>query len=390
MKLENLLKIIYTKNDEGENVLNKRACLIALGAALILIVLGVVIVAACNSRNQEMDTAAAMGGAFSEAKHQEVASEILRQEELKFAKEEYLTLLSAHNEAVSKYNEMAKKHNDLLEKFIQYNVLGLPEAVTWKEAMTGNFAEYYENGADAEGIRTLSGAISEETEAVNLQYEEVCLLAINSVISDYNVMSEAYNEAIKVTSIDFIEGMATNVKQKEYADSVELQLDGAEEALVSQMDALVDETSELVADYIVVTQITNPTEEWVYERLGDVKAITGKEAVTQNKDPNELLGKEGGYTSCIYFTVQNIDEKLVKGSSIVEKGTDAGGCIEVYPTLEYALNRCDYLSQFDNTLLYSGSYAIVGTMVVRTSYQLSNQEQVELTDEIVRVLTEVW
>jgi len=111
--------------------------------------------------------------------------------------------------------------------------------------------------------------------------------------------------------------------------------------------------------------------------------------VTIENDPNGLLGKEGGYVSCIYFTVKDIPSASVKGNSIVEKGTDAGGAIEVYESLEYALNRCDYLSQFDGTLLYSGSYAIIGTMVVRTSYKLGNSEQVTLTNEITKLLTSV-
>jgi len=43
--------------------------------------------------------------------------------------------------------------------------------------------------------------------------------------------------------------------------------------------------------------------------------------VTIENDPNGLLGKEGGYVSCIYFTVKDIPSASVKGNSIVEKGT---------------------------------------------------------------------
>ena len=77
----------------------------------------------------------------------------------------------------------------------------------------------------------------------------------------------------------------------------------------------------------------------------------------------------------------------MKGDSIIAKGTDAGGAIEVYKTLEDALNRCDYLSQFDGTLLYSGSYTIVGTIVIRTSYKLTDEQQVELTNNIMQAFT---
>ena len=71
----------------------------------------------------------------------------------------------------------------------------------------------------------------------------------------------------------------------------------------------------------------------------------------------------------------------------MEKGTDAGGAIEVYATAEEAQARCEYLSGFDGTILYSGSYAIVGTMVIRTSYKLDNNQQMALTRSITRELT---
>ena len=85
----------------------------------------------------------------------------------------------------------------------------------------------------------------------------------------------------------------------------------------------------------------------------------------------------------------SIDASTVPGDTIVEKGTDAGGAIEVYATVEEALARCDYLSGFDGTILYSGSYAIVGTIVIRTSYKLDNSQQMALTRAITRALTAI-
>ena len=80
----------------------------------------------------------------------------------------------------------------------------------------------------------------------------------------------------------------------------------------------------------------------------------------------------------------------VKASDkVVEKGTDAGGAVEVYRKLKDAQNRCEYLSEFDGTLLYSGSYTLFGTMVIRTSYQLTNEEQVAVVNAIIEKMTEV-
>ena len=87
--------------------------------------------------------------------------------------------------------------------------------------------------------------------------------------------------------------------------------------------------------------------------------------MTSDNDPNGLLHQEnGGYTACIYFTSTGIE---TAGDSPVSKGTDGGGAVEVYSTVQDAEARCEYLSGFDNTILYTGSYAIVGTMVIRIS-----------------------
>lgn len=79
----------------------------------------------------------------------------------------------------------------------------------------------------------------------------------------------------------------------------------------------------------------------------------------------------------------------VDGDSPVSKGTDGGGAIEVYGTLEDAEARCEYLHGFDNTILYTGSYAIVGTMVIRISYIYTTEEQYEMTNRITKELTKL-
>lgn len=87
--------------------------------------------------------------------------------------------------------------------------------------------------------------------------------------------------------------------------------------------------------------------------------------------------------------MSEIDQEKIPGNSIVDKGTDCGGSIEIYESRKNAEERCSYLSEFENTILYSGSYAIVGTMVIRTSYLLNGNEQLKLTDEITKKLTEI-
>ena len=124
--------------------------------------------------------------------------------------------------------------------------------------------------------------------------------------------------------------------------------------------------------------ITNPSQTEVINKLKKVEGVTECKAVTKDNDPNKALGENGGYTSCVYFSIDGIDQELIDGDDIIAKGTDAGGCIEVYANKEDAQNRCEYLSSFDDTFVCSGSYAIIGTMVVRTSYQFTDEQQYSL------------
>ena len=100
-----------------------------------------------------------------------------------------------------------------------------------------------------------------------------------------------------------------------------------------------------------------------------------------------MLNKDGGYYGCLYFTTILIDENSIPGKSIVDKGTDAGGAVELYSSLEDAKKRCEYLASFDGTILSTGSYVLIGTMVIRTSFELDDNEQYQLTDSIIKAMT---
>lgn len=139
----------------------------------------------------------------------------------------------------------------------------------------------------------------------------------------------------------------------------------------------------------LLKQIITPKQDTIEQKLKLVKNIKGIEEVTKDKNPNDMLNKDGGYYGCLYFTISLIDEKSVPGKSIVEKGTDTGGAIELFNNLDYAKKRCEYLASFDGTLLTTGSYVLVGTMVIRTSYKLDSNEQYLLTDNIIKAITSI-
>lgn len=133
--------------------------------------------------------------------------------------------------------------------------------------------------------------------------------------------------------------------------------------------------------------VTAPTEEFVIERLGRVSDIDKISAVTEDNDPNGQLNKAGGYTAQVYFTSPMVDQSEVYGTSVIDKGTDAGGSVEVYTTVEDAEKRNEYLAAFDGGILASGSHVVIGTVVVRTSNYLTASQQKALETDIVSALT---
>ena len=205
--------------------------------------------------------------------------------------------------------------------------------------------------------------------------------------------ADTYNFLLKTTSIDNLDGFPIAADKLSSVDttlsSVIRSFSNGNSAKKTQMDirTIADLSDYLTENIHILEQITAPSEAWVAERLQNVDDILEIQAVTPDNDPNGLLNKEdGGYTACIYFTSTGIN---VDGDSPVSKGTDGGGAIEVYGTLEDAEARCEYLHGFDNTILYTGSYAIVGTMVIRISYIYTTEEQYEMTNRITKELTKL-
>lgn len=217
--------------------------------------------------------------------------------------------------------------------------------------------------------------------------------AYNEAVKQFNMRVTEYNAAVELICVDNISGLPEalqelNIESESYEDNAKLVFgNNSKEMITADTETILDMTEQVEHAIVVVKQITAPSGEWISERLKSVNGITGTQAVTKNLDPDGLLGKEGGFVACIYFSSAAIDQATVPGDSIVAKGTDCGGAIEVYATVEDAEARCEYLSGFDGTVLYSGSYAIVGTMVVRISYKLTNEQQLELTDKIANAVT---
>ena len=125
-------------------------------------------------------------------------------------------------------------------------------------------------------------------------------------------------------------------------------------------------------------------------RLKEIVTITDVQSATENNDPNQDLNKQGSYTAAVYFADNEVTNP-VAGADLVAKGTDAGGCVEVYKTLEDAKKRNDYLSAFDGlpTVINPGSHYVYGTVVIRVAASLTASQQNALTQKIYEKLIEI-
>ena len=137
-------------------------------------------------------------------------------------------------------------------------------------------------------------------------------------------------------------------------------------------------------------QITNPSNTFVESRLKEIDTISDVQSATEDNDPNQGLNKQGSYTAAVYFSDNEVTNP-VAGADLVAKGTDAGGCVEVYKTVEDAKKRNDYLSAFDGlpTVINPGSHYVYGTVVIRVAASLPAYQPNALTQKIYEKLIEI-
>ena len=242
---------------------------------------------------------------------------------------------------------------------------------------------------------TVTEATEDPAFVAEVQLTIDATIAYNEAVEKFNKLVAEYNDAVGLICIDNINGMPTSLEtlsleSESYEDNAEVvRGENSKEKIAADTKLIGDMCKEVEGLIEVAEQLNAPAGDWVSERLSGVEGITGCQQVTEDQNPDGLLGKEGGYSACVYFSHKTITQSEIPGSNIVERGTDAGGAVEVYPTLADAQARVEYLAGFDGTILYSGSYAIVGTMVIRTSYKLTDEQQLILTHTITQALTTV-
>ena len=101
---------------------------------------------------------------------------------------------------------------------------------------------------------------------------------------------------------------------------------------------------------------------------------------------SKIVNNPTGILNEIYFELNMVDQTEFSETTVSEKGTACGGCIEVFSTASYANERNTYLKEFDDTIFDSGSHKVVGTCVIRISCELSDSVQQSITNKIINEL----
>lgn len=212
--------------------------------------------------------------------------------------------------------------------------------------------------------------------------------AINSLKSIIDSDEIPYDETIKDKAKDSIKKAEANKviigdmpfsRNKINQEIQRLSKDIDYTNYINDLNAINEQYNNSIKQY---KNFITPSEEFIIKKLTLVDEIKYSEAVTEDNDPNGKLNKAGGYTATVYFESSNVNQENLDGTSVIDKGTVAGGSIEVYANEEDANTRNEYLAGFDGSILSNGSHMVIGTVLIRTSDELTATQQKELTNKI--------
>lgn len=259
----------------------------------------------------------------------------------------------------------------------------------------------YENYKDtAERVETCEAMINaiEQYDAAKTELEAKNT-ELETLISDSEALVSEGKTALDETMIPALETSISDtktVKQEvpdmpDTADSILSTVETMNAVdYTDAMGKLNDSKAALEKSIKQYELVDNPTEAYVIECLQKVEHVADISAVTEDNDPNGQLNKPGGYTATVYYSDDRISlDSSIYGTSVIEQGTDGGGAIEVYPTVEDAEKRRDYLAAYDGGIFASGTHTVIGTVLVRTSNELKASEQQDMEAKIIAALTYV-
>lgn len=249
-------------------------------------------------------------------------------------------------------------------------------------------------GCDSEETKAAKEGFNNEVERVQASYNALTAeiaTAEELVVTEERPLDETLKPALEDTISD---AKTVEFKSPSMPSGID-NINAATEKLKNisfddKTQALKDAETALSNSIEQRKLVTAPSEAFVIERLRGIDGVGEISAVTEDNDPNGHLGKEGGYTSTVYFISPLVNQRDVYGTTVIEKGCNGGGAIEVYANEADAEKRNSYLSSFDGaTMFSSGSHKVVGTVLIRTSDKLPASQQKKLEADIIASLTKL-
>lgn len=279
--------------------------------------------------------------------------------------------------------------------------------LTYQEAAALQGAEEYKEAAelfeeisgyeDAAARGELCRAWAEALEAYNAAYAELSKnnASLEGAIGTGETAANASLPVMDGTLYDALAEAISTAKNAlvplaERGETPEATMAAAETmrgADYNGMDqAILDVCAQIENSNQLYALVDAPSDERVIACLNQVEGVVQCVAVTEATDRNNSLNKAGSYIGRIIFAYEAVTRSAIDDSALLNKGTDAGGSIEVFRNQADAEKRDSYLAVFDGTILDSGSHVVVGTVVVRTSSKLTASQQQELQAAITQAL----
>ena len=248
-------------------------------------------------------------------------------------------------------------------------------------------------GCDSEETKAAKEGFNNEVERVQASYNALTAeitTAEELVVTEERPLDETLKPALEDTISD-----AKTVEFK--SPSMPSGIDNINAATEELKNTSFDDKTQALKDAEAALSnsieqrklVTAPSEAFVIERLRGIDGVGEIAALTEETDNNGLLGKAGTYYAKIDFASPWIKDpySIYSGRSVAENSTDGGGSVEVFETEELAQKRNDYLGAFDGGMFASGSHKVLGTLIVRTSDELTASQQKKLEADIIASLT---
>ena len=250
-------------------------------------------------------------------------------------------------------------------------------------------------GCDSEETKAAKEGFNNEVERVQASYNALTAeiaTAEELVVTEERPLDETLKPALEDTISD-----AKTVEFK--SPSMPSGIDNINAAIEELKNTSFDDKTQALKDAETALSnsieqrklVTAPSEAFVIERLRGIDGVGEIAALTEETDNNGLLGKAGTYYAKIDFASPWIKDpySIYSGRSVAENSTDGGGSVEVFETEELAQKRNDYLGAFDGGMFASGSHKVLGTLIVRTSNELTASQQKKLEADIIASLTKL-